>query len=247
MVPLWDGPQIIIISAGLCDFAIFMSSINYCLEKNISSYSQSDLDDFRDVINKFIFGKSQCNFYFPWISRDLNDDEMSSNSKFMAGHAIAFCILHEYAHLLLNHDRKDGLQSQAQEFEADEKAVHLIKNKDIVMYMAIQFFKMFELYDFMQIQKTHPLSYTRLEKIYEMCKLDLSEYMVGYYQSSIKRAKRIAGGWEPSYAAYKNPENSLLKDMIEQLSDTNLFKPVPRISNVDEYIEAKRDLYKILR
>jgi len=230
---------IVVILAGLTDLAMFFNSIFYL----VANYAIDD-DSHRNIWElylKFIVGKERHSYFLPWIWEDMMDGEMYKYAAFNSTHAVCFAFLHEYAHIRLGHKKLESHQSIEQEFAADAAAINLIDNKDLALFMALEFFKLFELLDYLKLESSHPYCHKRLLHLYEAHKAEMNSRIREMYEFHIKRATRIFSGMDSG--RHLPPINKFWGRLPVIFGN---WKPFPRLDNVTDYLAAKGRLYTLI-
>lgn len=230
----------VVILAGLTDLAMFFNSIFYVLA-NYAIDDNSHRDIWRLYL-KFIIGKERYSYFLPSIWEDMADSKMYEYAAFNSSHAICFAYLHEYAHIHLGHKKLEGHQSIQQEFAADAAAINLIDNKDLALFMAIEFFKLFELLDYLKIESSHPYCHKRLLHLYETHKAEMNSRIREMYEFHIKRSTRIFVGMDRG--KHVPPINRFWAKLHIIFGNWESF---PNLDNVDDYLAEKDRLYSLIK
>lgn len=230
------------ILSGLIDLAMFFNSIMFAH----LSYIRDNDDDgslLWNLANKFIIGKQLHNFYLPWICNDLQDNEMFKTAALNTEHAVCFAMLHEYGHARLNHRKRElDAQNIQQEFDADAMAIELIDNKSLALFMALDFFKLYEVTNYFKAERTHPYCHKRLLNLYSKYEHQMIPEVKKQYEFRIDRTEKIFSGFD---LCREKP----LKNMYEKAKATVLgvtLQPVPNIADLDDYNDSRTKLYELI-
>lgn len=235
-------PTVYVLS-GLADLSLFFNSIMYAHATYVQDNSP-DGNRLWSLCNKFIVGKQNRKYFLPCLCQDFNDRGMFDDAAMRVSHSLAFPILHEYAHKVLKHAPVDPKENMLQEFDADVKAVALfedVRNRNVALYMALEFLKLIQLLDYLTLESTHPYCHRRLTNLYDTYKSEMMPFLDKMYRKLIERMERIHVGFDSS----RGRENSRLQRLKIALFGVD-FSPFPDMVDLADYESSKVQLYDLI-
>lgn len=224
---------------GLADLAIFFNSIMYAYNNYIRNATDNSI--LWRLCHKFIIGKQKHNFYLPSIITDLNDSKMLQEASIASKLALCFVMMHEHCHNRLNHAKVDFKMSIQQEFDADSMAINLMENKNVALHMALEFFKLIQLLDYLNIESTHPYCHKRLLNLFNKYEEQMMPFLKKMYLEQISRTEKI-------YVAFNSGRNPLINayNKLKVFVFNLKLHPIPNISDLADYNSSKDALYALI-